>query len=116
MNEFILKNYNKDDVKIIEITSTKLELYKTIRDKKQINNILSNLENIKLRRYYGSIDYKPKVYYYIDIYNNNYDDIFQILIIDNNYITINKNNNNYSTKYKIVDNTLNFEDMNKLLP
>ncbi|MBN7576257.1 hypothetical protein C1H57_17510 [Clostridium sp. 2-1] len=114
LNNFLFSNYNKENIEEIEIRSTSGGEDKTIKDKIEINDILFNLSKIKLIQHYGSISNRAKGSYHIYIYDKNSISA-EVTIQGKEYISIANNINNSNKEYRIIENTLDLDYINKLI-
>lgn len=113
LNSFLLSNYDKESIEEVELRSTYSGQDKSFRDKKEINEIISNISNIKLVQYYGSTKDRVKGSYHIYIYDKN--QITEIYIQGKEYINIINDCDNSNKVYKIIDNSLNEDYINGLI-
>lgn len=114
LNSILFNNYNKENIEEIEIRSTSSRQDKSIKDKDEINNILTNFSNIKLVKHYGDISNRTKGSYHIYIYDKNSIPI-EIVIQGKEYINIINDHDKSNKEYKIVDNSLNANYINELI-
>lgn len=114
LNSFLLNNYNIKNIEQIEIRSTISRQNKLIEDKDKINEILSNVSNIKLLRHYGSTADKTKGSIHIFIYDESKIAI-EIIIQGKEYINIINDYDNSNKEYKIIDNSLDLDYINTLI-
>ncbi|KFX54738.1 hypothetical protein HYH39_17885 [Clostridium botulinum] len=114
LNGFLFNNYNKEEIRKIEIRSTHSRKEKLIEDKDEMNKIISDFSNIKLIEYYGSTSNTSKGAYYIYFYDK-YDVPIQVTIKGKEYINIINDVDKSNKNYKIIDNSLDVNDIYKLL-
>ncbi|WP_270565820.1 hypothetical protein [Clostridium beijerinckii] len=114
LNSFLLNNYNKENIEQIEIRSTVSREDKSIKDKDKINEILANVSNVKLVRHYGSTANKTKGAIHIFIYDKSRINI-EIIIQGKEYINIINDYDNSNKEYKIIDNSLDLDYINRLI-
>ncbi|MDF2884210.1 MAG: hypothetical protein K0R54_4777 [Clostridiaceae bacterium] len=114
LNSFLSNNYNKENIEQIEIRSTYSGQDKTVKDKDEINKILDNVSNIKLVRHYGSTENKTKGAIHIFIYDESRI-VTEIIIQGKEYIDIINDYDNSNKEYKIIDNSLDLDYINRLI-
>lgn len=114
LNSFLLSNYNKENIEQIEIRSTYSGQDKTVKDKDEINKILDSVSNIKLVRHYGSTENKTKGAIHIFIYAESRI-VTEIIIQGKEYIDIINDYDNSNKEYKIIDNSLDLDYINRLI-
>ncbi|MBN7577054.1 hypothetical protein C1H57_22245 [Clostridium sp. 2-1] len=114
LNSFLLNNYNKENIEQIEIRSTLSRQDRSIKDKDKITEILANISNIKLVRHYGSTANKTKGSIYIFIYDKSRITT-EIIIQGKEYINIINDYDNSNKEYKIIDNSLDLDYINRLI-
>lgn len=110
LNNFLLSNYNKDNIEKIEIRSTISRQDKSIEDKDEINEILSEFSKVKLVRYYGNTYDKTKGSYYIYIYDKNGIPI-EVGIQGKEYVNIINDSDKSYRRYKIIDSSLDIDEL-----
>jgi hypothetical protein len=76
--------------------------------------MLFNLSKIKLIQHYGSISNRTKISYHIYIYDKNSISA-EVIIQGKEYISIVNNINNSNKEYKIIENTLDLDYINRLI-
>ncbi|SFC38032.1 hypothetical protein [Clostridium uliginosum] len=104
---------NKENVDKIYIRGVNSGNIKSIKDKNKINEILSNLSNVKLVEYYGdTAKNRTKGAYEIVIYKNAEDTLF-IYTLGKEYLMISDNEKSLKI-YKILDNSFDREYMKKI--
>ncbi|UYZ39010.1 hypothetical protein OD350_29420 (plasmid) [Clostridium beijerinckii] len=114
LNSFLLSHYNKENIEQIEIRSTYSGQYKSVRDKDEINKMLSDFSNIKLVQHYGSTSDREKGSYHIYIYDEN-SVTTEIIIQGKEYINIINSSNNSNREYKVIDDSLDLDFINEFL-
>lgn len=114
LSSFLFNNYNKEEIRKIEIRSTYSREDKLIENKDEINKIINSLYQIKLVQYYGSINNRTKGSYYIYFYDKDSIPI-EVAIKGTKYVNIINDVNKYNKNYKILDNSLDINEIDKLL-
>ncbi|EHI98270.1 MULTISPECIES: hypothetical protein [unclassified Clostridium] len=114
IGKLLFSNYQKENIEKIEIRSTSSRQDRSIKDKDKINEILYNISNIKLVRYYGSTVNRTKGSIHIYIYDES-KVTTEIIIQGKEYINIINNYDNFNKEYKIIDNSLDLDYINRLI-
>ncbi|NFI60149.1 hypothetical protein FDA39_09675 [Clostridium botulinum] len=87
---------------------------KVIKNKGDIDELISNISKIKLIRYYGDLSNQRKGSYYFFIYENNKISLY-INISGKEYVTMTDYKTNKEYKYKIIDNSLDLDSLYNLI-
>lgn len=114
IGKLLFSNYQKENIEKIEIRSTSSRQDRSIKDKDKINEILYNISNIKLVRYYGSTVNRTKGSIHIYIYDES-KVTTEIIIQGKEYINIINNYDNFNKEYKIINNSLDLDYINRLI-
>ncbi|SFC39924.1 hypothetical protein [Clostridium uliginosum] len=104
---------NKENVDKIHIRGVNSGNIKNIKDKNKINEILSNLSNVKLVEYNGDTSKnRTKGAYEIVIYENHKYTLF-IYTLGKEYLII-SDSEKFLKRYKVLDNSFDREYMEKI--